>query len=311
MPDERTHDYSHKPVMLQEALAYLNLCPGKVIVDCTVGGGGHTREILRKISPGGFLIGIDKDEEVLKETRKSLLSISNSDEGYTNSDFSFFHADYVNLEEVLNMAGKGGVDGVLLDLGVSSIQLKCPERGFSFINEGPLDMRMDQSSDVTAEKILKTVSHDELEHILRKFGEERRARRIARAILERRRKFGCVKTTSELADIIKATVPFSKKKIHPATLTFQALRIVVNNELESLEKLLNRIHYFLNEGGRVVVISFHSLEDRIVKNVFREGYKQGIFKILTPKPLKASEDEIMANPRSRSAKLRASERVLI
>ncbi|MGR3319603.1 MAG: 16S rRNA (cytosine(1402)-N(4))-methyltransferase RsmH [Candidatus Anammoxibacter sp.] len=313
-----THDYSHTPVMVDEVNELLNLSPGKVIVDCTVGGGGHTREILKRIIPGGFLIGIDKDEDVLKETNNALLlnsqfssDVNNeqSISGQARDNFAFYHADYKDLDEVLNRAGKGRVDGVLLDLGVSSIQLERPERGFSFAKEGPLDMRMDKLSNVTAYDVLSRISLKELEHIIRKFGEEPRARRIAMAIMQRRREIGCVKTTSDLVDVIKKAVPFSRKKIHPATLTFQALRIVVNKELEHLESLLNRIHLFLKEGGRVVVISFHSLEDRIVKNIFRDGSKQGIIKVLTPKPLRPLESEVRLNPRSRSAKLRASERI--
>lgn len=290
----------------------LNLSPGKVIVDCTVGGGGHTREILKRITPGGFLIGIDKDEDVLKETSKSLLSDSASGSktinGESRINFSFYHADYKDLDEALDKAGKGRVDGVLLDLGVSSIQLESSERGFSFTKDGPLDMRMDRLGKVTAYDILNRVSLKELEHIIREFGEERWARKIAAAIFQQRKRFGCIKTTFELADIIKKAAPFSRKKIHPATLTFQALRIAVNNELASLEDLLGHIHQSLKKGGRVVVISFHSLEDRIVKNIFRSQSKQGIINILTPKPLRPSDDEVRSNPRSRSAKLRASER---
>ncbi|MGR3220539.1 MAG: 16S rRNA (cytosine(1402)-N(4))-methyltransferase RsmH [Candidatus Anammoxibacter sp.] len=299
-----THDYSHTPVMVNEVCELLNLSPGKVIVDCTVGGGGHSREILKGILPGGFLIGVDKDEEALKDTNKSLLSNSQFSDAFT-----FYHADYNDLDEVLNRAGKGRVDGVLLDLGVSSMQLEQPERGFSFAKEGPLDMRMDRSGNVTAYDVLCRSTVKELENIIREFGEEPRAKRIAKAIMQQRRTIGCVKTTSDLAGVIKKAVPFTRKKIHPATLTFQALRIVVNKELEHLESLLNRIHLYLKEGGRVVVISFHSLEDRIVKNVFRDGSKQGIVKILTPRPLRPTEEEVRVNPRSRSAKLRASERI--
>lgn len=303
----------HNPVMVKEVSELLNLTPGKVIVDCTVGGGGHTREILKRILPGGFLIGIDKDGEILEETKKSLMFNTKSDGkniDYELSDsFLFYHTDYENLKGVLNKSGKGRVDGVLLDLGVSSMQLELPERGFSFSKEGPLDMRMDRSGGLTAYDILKRASLKELKRIIKEFGEDRWASKIAMAIVEQRRKVGCIKTTLELASVISQAVPFSRKKINSSTLTFQALRIVVNKELESLEKLLNGIHELLNKGGRVVVISFHSLEDRIVKNVFREKSKQGIFKILTRKPLRASEDEVNFNPRARSAKLRASERI--
>ena len=299
----------HNPVMVKEVLELLNITPGKFIVDCTVGGGGHTREIIKRILPGGFLIGIDKDGEILEETKKSLMADVKNFDNELSESFSFYHSDYGNLKGVLNKSGKERVDGVLLDLGVSSMQLDLPERGFSFSKEGPLDMRMDRSGGFTAYDILKRASLKELKHIIKEFGEDRWASKIAMAIVEQRRKVGCIKTTLELSSVISQAVPFSRKKINSSTLTFQALRIVVNKELESLEKLLNSIHELLNKGGRVVVISFHSLEDRIVKNVFREKSKHGIFKILTRKPLIASEEEVNFNPRSRSAKLRASERI--
>ncbi len=312
--NEDLNEFSHKPVMLAEALEYLNLEPGKVIVDCTVGYGGHSSEILKKVTPGGFLIGIDKDEEVLRKTYESFLATAKENavttEREEENNFSFYQTDFENIEETIKKAGKVRVDGVLLDLGVSSIQLDSPERGFSFNREGPLDMRMDRSASITAYDILKKISLEELERVIRVYGEERWARRIARAVIEQRSEFGCPKTTTELSRLIKSTVPFSRKKIHPATLTFQALRIVVNKELESLENFLNNVHNLLNEGGRVVVISFHSLEDRIVKNVFRDRAKENVFKILTPKPVKASEIEVNGNPRSRSAKLRTAERMV-
>jgi len=305
----------HKPVMLKEALELLDLKPGKVIVDCTVGGGGHSREILKRITPGGFLIGIDKDEEILRETYNSFLAddelCNNRDGEQSNNNFAFYQSDYEDIEEIINRAGKGRVDGVLLDLGVSSMQLEQPDRGFSFNREGPLDMRMDRSGKFTAYDMLRKISVKELEYIIRTYGEERFAGRIARAVVEQRGKFGCTKTTTELARLIKYAVPFTKKKIHPATLTFQALRIVVNNELNNLEKFLNCVHKFLKEGGRIVAISFHSLEDRIVKNSFKDMSTNGVVKILTPKPLRASKYEVEHNPRSRSAKLRASERVFL
>ena len=305
-------EYFHKPVMVQEVLQLLNLCAGKVIVDCTVGGGGHTKEILKGIAPGGYLIGLDKDREILEKTKSSLVDaglLPADDESQDRKTSSFYHTDYVNLEEVIDIAGKGSVDGILLDLGVSSMQLEAADRGFSFGKEGPLDMRMDRSSNVTAYDILKTVSLKELEHIIRKYGEDYRAKRIATAIVQHRRKVGYIKTTTELSNVIKSVVPFSGKKINPATLTFQALRIVVNDELKNLEDLLNNIYKLLKKGGRIVVISFHSLEDRIVKNAFRNASEDGKLEILTRKPLRPSREEIRANPRSRSAKLRASERI--
>ncbi len=303
----------HIPVMPEEVLELLNPSPGKIVVDCTVGGGGHSSEILKKIRPDGFLIGIDKDEDVLRETfnrfSREFGSSRESSIEQIENDFHFYQADFRDLGDVLDRAGKGKVDGVLLDLGVSSMQLDTPERGFSFGKEGPLDMRMDRSSNITAFDVVNKSSKKELEYIIREFGEDWQARKIADAIVQQRRKVGCIKTTLELARLIKSTVRYSPKKIDPSTLTFQALRIVVNKELEALEILLNSIHGFLKENGRIVVISFHSLEDRIVKNVFRNGAKQGLLNVLTPKPLRATEGEARRNPRSRSAKLRASERI--
>lgn len=311
---------THKPVMLNEVMELLNPCPGKVIADCTVGGGGHTWEILKRIIPGGFLIGIDKDGEVLANTRGSLLvglqfkeessnSVKPSDIEITEKDFSFYHADFVNLGEALKRVGKGGVDGILLDLGVSSIQLESAERGFSFNKEGPLDMRMDRSGNITAYDLINNVSLKDMESIIRRFGEERWSKKIARAIIQERGRTGCIKTTSQLAKIIESAVRPTRRKIHPATLTFQAIRIAVNKELENLEDFLNHVHLFLNKGGRIVVISFHSLEDRLVKNIFRLRAKEGIFRIITPKPLRPLEVEVRQNPRARSAKLRVSERI--
>ena len=264
---------SHTPVMVKETMELLNPVPGSVVVDCTVGGGGHTREILQRIMPGGTLIGIDRDEAVLAATRKSLLADprwGQCDGGDgERGNILFYHADYKDLDEALVRAGKGRVDGVLLDLGVSSIQLETSERGFSFAKDGPLDMRMDRSKGVTAFDVLNKISLKELEHILRKFGEERWARRIAKAILQQRRNVGCINTTFGLADIVKKAVPPTRKRIHPATLTFQALRSVVNRGLERVEELLSGVQRHINSCGRVVVLGFHYLEDRIVKNIFR------------------------------------------
>lgn len=309
------NDSVHKPVMLKEVMEQLDLKPGKVIVDCTVGGGGHSRKILDAILPGGFLIGLDKDEDELRKTYDSFVAeYGGGAEGPNeqhDDKFAFYQTDFINFDEAISRAGKSRVDGVLIDLGVSSMQLETPDRGFSFNREGPLDMRMDRSVNFTAFDLLKNIKQKELERIIRQYGEERFAGRIARAVVERRRKLGCPKTTTELAQLIKSAVPFIPKRIHPATLTFQALRIYVNKELDSLEKFLNSVDKYLNDGGRVVVISFHSLEDRIVKNVFRDKSKHDLFNILTPKPLIATSEEVRDNPRARSAKLRASERVVI
>jgi 16S rRNA (cytosine1402-N4)-methyltransferase len=293
----------HKPVMVEEVLGFLRPQPGKVIVDCTVGTGGHASEILKRIEPGGMLIGIDKDEEMLKVAKERLAAIGNS--------FRLYHADYVDVGHVLEDANIEKVDGALLDLGVSTPQLDIPERGFSFNSEGPLDMRMDRSGGITALYLLGKLSERELEITFREYGEERWARRIAKAILRERGR-SRIKTTTQLANIIERAIPPVHRKrgrIHPATRVFQALRIVVNKELENLEYLLNHLHEFLITGARIVTISFHSLEDRIVKNAFRKGVGDSNLKILTPKPLRPQSAEVIENNRSRSAKLRAAERV--
>lgn len=296
----------HKPVMVEEVLGFLRPQPGKIIVDCTTGTGGHASEILKRIEPGGMLIGIDKDEEMLKIAKERLGAIGNS--------FRLFHADYANLGLVLKEANIERVDGALLDLGVSSPQLEIPERGFSFDKEGPLDMRMDRSGGITASNLLGKLSEREMEITFRRYGEERWSRRIARVILRERSK-SRIETTTQLANIIERVVPPVRPKaggrgrIHPATRVFQALRIAVNKELESLEYLLNHVHEFLTTGARIVVISFHSLEDRIVKNAFRNGAQNSNLKILTQKPLMPRSAEVIENIRSRSAKLRVAERV--
>ncbi|MBI2560383.1 MAG: 16S rRNA (cytosine(1402)-N(4))-methyltransferase RsmH [Planctomycetes bacterium] len=293
----------HKPVMVEEVLGFLKPQPNKIIVDCTIGTGGHASEILKRIEPGGLLIGIDKDEEMLRIAKERLAAIGNS--------FRLYHADYANLGLVLKEANIERIDGVLLDLGVSSPQLEMPERGFSFDKEGPLDMRMDRSGGITASNLLGKLSEREMEITFRRYGEERWSRRIARVILRERSKTR-IETTTQLANIIERVVPptyLKRTRIHPATRVFQALRIAVNKELESLESLLNNVHKFLTSGARIVVISFHSLEDRIVKNAFRKGVEDSNLKILTKKPLRPQDAEVIENIRSRSAKLRAAERV--
>ncbi|MGR3311661.1 MAG: 16S rRNA (cytosine(1402)-N(4))-methyltransferase RsmH [Candidatus Brocadiales bacterium] len=293
----------HKPVMVEEVLKFLRPRPGNTMVDCTIGTGGHASEILKKIKPGGVLIGIDKDEEMLRIAKERLTAMGNS--------FRLYHADYADLGLVLKDAGIERVDGVLLDLGVSSPQLGTPERGFSFDREGPLDMRMDRSGGITASNLLEKLSERELEITFKKYGEERWSRRIARAILRERGK-NRIKTTTQLANIIKFKVPpadYKYKRIHPATRVFQALRIAVNKELESLEYLLNNLREFLTTGARIVVISYHSLEDRIAKNSFRKGVDESSLRILTRKPLMAQDAEVIENIRSRSAKLRVAERI--
>jgi 16S rRNA (cytosine1402-N4)-methyltransferase len=274
-------------------------------VDATIGAGGHSCEILKMIGSGGLLIGIDKDAEILKIASKNLSKISKS--------FKLYHADYVDLSTVLNELKISRVNGILLDLGVSSLQLNSEERGFSFMREGPLDMRMDRSKGITAEELLRRLPEKEMEEIFWRYSEERWARSISKAISRERRKGGGIKTTTQLAKLIEKVVytpkKHTKRRIHPATRVFQALRIAVNDELKNLEYFLNNAHKFLLRGSRMVVISFHSLEDRLAKNAFRKGKDTSTLKILTKKPLRPLESEINKNIRSRSAKLRAAERI--
>ncbi|OHB47432.1 MAG: 16S rRNA (cytosine(1402)-N(4))-methyltransferase [Planctomycetes bacterium GWF2_39_10] len=297
---DTTNDLLHKPVMVEEVLDYLNPQTGQVIIDCTVGGGGHASKIMSKIKPNGLLIGIDKDMEILQIAKQHISEIGNI--------FKLYHADYSEIDEVLRQAGTDKVNGVLLDLGTSSLQFDQAERGFSFSKEGPLDMRMDRSQGITAKDLVHRLSEQKLEELFSKYGEERWSRRIARAILKEENDTG-ITSTRQLANIIERAVPRGKSKIHPATRVFQALRIAVNKELESLEVFLNKIHNYMTVGARIVVISFHSLEDRIVKNKFSERAKQNIFQILTKKPITPGEAEIERNIRCRSAKLRAAERI--
>ncbi|HHT9158694.1 MAG: 16S rRNA (cytosine(1402)-N(4))-methyltransferase [Planctomycetes bacterium RIFCSPLOWO2_12_FULL_39_13] len=297
---DTTNDLLHKPVMVEEVLDYLNPQTGQVIIDCTVGGGGHASKIMSKIKPNGLLIGIDKDMEILQIAKQHISEIGNI--------FKLYHADYSEIDEVLRQAGTDKVNGVLLDLGTSSLQFDQAERGFSFSKEGPLDMRMDRSQGITAKDLVHRLSEQKLEELFSKYGEERWSRRIARAILKEENDTG-ITSTRQLANIIERAVPRGKSKIHPATRVFQALRIAVNKELESLEVFLNKIHNYMTVGARIVIISFHSLEDRIVKNKFSERAKQNIFQILTKKPITPGEAEIERNIRCRSAKLRAAERI--
>jgi len=279
---DKADDIVHIPILVEEVLYYLQPQPGQIILDCTVGGGGHAIKILDKIKPDGLLIGIDKDMEILKIAKQSLSKETDK--------FKLYHADYSDIDEVLRQANIDKVNGVLLDLGVSSLQFDQADRGFSFAKEAPLDMRM------------------ELGELLWKYGEERRSRRIARAILKEEKGVG-ITSTRQLAAIVERVVPRGKGKIHPATRVFQALRIAVNKELENLEIFLDKIYNYMAVGARIVIISFHSLEDRIVKNKFIEKAKQNIFRVLTKKPITPREAEMRGNIRSRSAKLRAAERI--
>ncbi len=296
----------HKPVMLDEVISFIKPGKGDIIVDATIGAGGHSCEILKMIEPDGLLIGIDKDAEILKIAGRYLSNISDS--------YKLYQADYVDLDYILNKLEISKVQGILLDLGVSSLQLDSMERGFSFIKEGPLDMRMNRSQGKTAEDLLKRLSQKEMADIFWRYGEEGRSRRIAKAIIQERKSGTEIKTTTQLSKIVEKALFTPKKKyqkkrkIHPATRVFQALRIAVNDELKSLEYFLNNVCEFLTSGSRIVVVSFHSLEDRLVKSAFRMGQDASSLEILTKKPLSPLDSEIRENVRARSAKLRAAER---
>lgn len=287
----------HIPVLLEESTDLLLGNRGKIYLDCTLGLGGHTRRILEK-EPNAFVIGIDKDEQATELARENLRRFEGR--------FAIYKADFVYMDEVLKAEGVDRVDGVLFDLGVSMLQLKS-DRGFSFQIDAPLDMRMDRDQKLTAYKVVNEYPERELARIIWEYGEERLGRKIARAIAHYRKKKN-IETTKELADIVVSVYPekLRHRKIHPATKTFQAIRIEVNRELDNLRIALEKIPDLLSHKGRLVVISFHSLEDRLVKNFFREH--SHMFRVLTKKPVTPSKDEVKLNPASRSAKLRAGEK---
>ena len=293
--------YSHNPVLSSEVINFLNPAPGQIIVDATIGGAGHSEEILQRITPGGMLIGIDRDEETLRLASERLRPFEGS--------FKLINKNFKYLKEILKDLGVNKANGIIFDLGISSIQMEARERGFSIKNDGPLDMRMDRSQALTAKDLVNRLRETELSGIIRDFGEERFHRRIAKRIVEERAHKE-ISTTAQLSGVILRSLPYShnKYKIHPATRTFQAIRIKVNDELGSIQEALNALPETLEKGARCCVISFHSLEDRIAKNTFKEFKARGLFNILTKKPVAAKEVEIISNPRSRSAKLRAVER---
>ncbi|MBI3591868.1 MAG: 16S rRNA (cytosine(1402)-N(4))-methyltransferase RsmH [Candidatus Melainabacteria bacterium] len=289
----------HKPVLLKEVINFLNIKDDGIYVDCTLGHGGHSLEILKRLNGRGKLIGIERDESALKIAKDRLKQFSNC---------YLFHSNYLDLKDLLKTLNISKITGgVLLDLGINSMQLDDPSRGFSIKNDAPLDMRMDQNQTLTAYKIVNSYKENELADIIYKYGEERYSRKIARLVAQKRDKNGPLKTTSDLANLVLHCYPRNKHfKTHPATRTFQALRIEVNKELENIEKFLCFIPELLLPPCRLTVISFHSLEDRITKNFLKNNSN---FKILTKKPVVPSESETEINPRARSAKLRAAERI--
>jgi len=320
----------HVPVLLKEAIDFLAVKRGGTYLDATVGLGGHSYEIAKRLGAPGHLIGFDKDPAALEVASRRLAPVVGPQSSVVSEQVSgrpvidrrqdwptitLLHRSFAELakseQRIAADEGRTTYDGILADLGVSSLQLDDPARGFSFQADGPLDMRMNPMSGRTAEQVVNHLDERELADVIYEFGEERRSRRIARALVRSRP----IQTTKQLADVVSAAARSMKlgqqrhDRIHPATRTFQALRIFVNRELDDLKALLEAAPRVLKPGGRLVVISFHSLEDRIVKDAIREGARQNIYRLLTKKPVVATEEEIARNPRSRSAKLRAAERL--
>lgn len=287
----------HVPVMLDEVLAWLNPQPGQTIVDGTLGAGGHTQALSQRVGSAGLVISFDRDPAALDAAERNLAGRS----------IKLVHSDFRDLAAVLRQLELEQVDAVLLDLGLSSDQLADSERGFSFDAAGPLDLRFDTTTGTPAWQLLEKLTAERLADIIYQYGEERFSRRIARKIVERRQSQP-VRTATDLADLVRRCVPRSRdsERIDPATRTFQALRIAVNDELGSLEQVLRDLPRCVRPGGRVAIISFHSLEDRLVKESFRSDDR---WRVLTNKPLRATDGEVARNPRSRSAKLRIAERV--
>lgn len=292
----------HNPVMLNEAKAYLELKPGKIIIDATVGTGGHSEELLKGIIPGGRLIGLDRDEDSLAIARERLSAFG--------SACTLVYSNFTDIDAVLKKLKLKAVDGILFDLGISSFQLDNPERGFSFQAGGPLDMRMDRKGCISAYDLVNNLTEEEISGLLWSFGQERWHNRIARFLVKEREKHP-IATTRELCDIVARAVPYKYQhyRIHPATRTFQAMRIAVNREIEALETAMHKALGLLNKNGRICAISFHSLEDRVVKLALRKAAQEGKVKLVIPKPIGPQEEEIRDNPSSRSAKMRVAERL--
>jgi 16S rRNA (cytosine1402-N4)-methyltransferase len=295
----------HIPVLQKEVLEYLDPKPNENFIDCTIGEAGHSLKILEKNGPKGVILGIDHDPEILKNTKYRI-----QDTRYKNRVILVCD-NFANLKEIVKKESLKSIKGILFDLGFSSWHLEESGRGFSFLREKFLDMRYNPENPLTAEKILNFWSEKDIEKILKEYGEEKFSKRIARNIVEAR-KIKPIRTTFQLVEIINKATPkwYERGRIHPATRTFQALRIAVNDELNNLTKALPQAVEILELQGRLVVISFQSLEDRIVKNFFREKEKAGFIKIIAKKPVSSTEEEIKINPRARSAKLRAAIKII-
>lgn len=307
-------EFKHKPVMLTECIEGLKIKPNGIYVDGTLGGAGHSKEIIQRLSGQGMLIGVDRDEEALEAAKANLKEFCN---------VKYIHDNHDNVKNILEHLNINKVNGILLDLGVSSYQLDERNRGFSYLGENVLDMRMDKTQELTAEMVINHYSEQELANLIYEYGEEKFSRQIARNICKERGEHP-IKTTKELTQIIEKSIPKSKQKEgHPAKRTFQAIRIEVNNEIKPLYKTIKDCIECLNEGGRLCVITFHSLEDRAVKNAFAEAKgkctcpsglpycvcgAKSLGKIITKKPITATKEELEENSRSKSAKLRIFER---
>lgn len=304
----------HEPVLVDEVLEQLRVKDGGTYIDGTAGGGGYAVRILHATGPSGHILAIDRDEQAVQRTHQRLQSVEGAQ--------SVVKGNFADMQAIAAIEGIECVDGIVLDLGVSSDQLESGDRGFSFMKEGPLDMRMDRDSETTASDLVNTAREAELEEIFRELGEERQARRIARAVVSAREKERIV-TTTQLASVVEGAVGGRHGRLHPATRVFQALRIAVNRELEALEQGLEAGLQMLAPGGRMAVVSFHSLEDRLVKRFFRAHQRkmvalpqggeepvgeQPYVRVLTRRPVGPGDAERERNPRSRSAKLRAAER---
>lgn len=287
-------DRYHLPVMPEEVIENLRPAAGETVVDATVGGGGHAALILREIAASGTLIGIDRDEDAIAEAERVL--------GPKDENVLLVHGRMSEIGEILNRAGVDGADCILADLGVSSFQFDHGARGFSIRNDGPLDMRMDRSEGTSARDLIRESDAEDLERIFREYGEERHSRRIARSLARRD-----IATTVELASAVELAIPRARgrQRIHPATRVFQALRIAVNDELGEVARFVEAAPRLLRPGGRLVIVSYHSLEDRIVKKAFRDLASGEEFSLPRRKALKPSAAEVERNPRARSAKLRA------
>ncbi len=308
-------EFKHVSVLLEETIEALNIKEDGIYVDGTLGGGGHSFEILKRLSSKGRLIGIDQDTCALEAAQKRLKEFDN---------VTYVHSNFYNIDEILKDLGIEKIDGIMMDLGVSSYQLDEGERGFSYMKDAPLDMRMNRDDTLSAYDVVNSYSEKDISRIIKEYGEDKFAKRIAKFIVQRREREN-IKTTGELVEIIREAIPAKfQKEGHPAKRTFQAIRIEVNRELQILNKAVEDSVEHLNKGGRIAVITFHSLEDRIIKTKFKQLEnpctcpsdfpicvcgKKPYIKIITKKPIEPSEEEMNVNSRSKSAKLRVSERI--